>query len=91
MKNMEIYTIVCDNCKKEVMRDTGAGLILTDDYNFRHISFYRFTLCEECCKIFDKIDKKYDGFSENNLKLKQELQDKMERIHNVIYNNQKEI
>ena len=83
---MKIYTIVCDNCKTEVMRDTGAGLILQEDYNFRHISFYRFTLCEKCTEIFDNIVNKYDEFNENDLKLKQELNDKMIRIHNEIYN-----
>lgn len=88
---MKIYTIICDNCKTEVMRDTGAGLILTEDYSFRHLSFYRFTLCENCCNIFDKITNKYEEFDENDLKLKQEFQDKMERLHNVVYNNKREI
>lgn len=82
---MKIYTIICDNCKKELMRDTGAGLILTEDYQFRHLSYYRFTLCEHCYKIFDKIVNPEIEFNNNNLKLKQDLKDNMERLHNIIY------
>lgn len=82
---MEIYTIICDNCKKELMRDTGVGLILTEDYQFRHLSYYRFTLCEHCYKIFDKIVNPKIEFNRNNLKLKQNLKDNMERLHNIIY------
>lgn len=62
MKKIREY-YVCDRCKKEY---PGTQLIVTYDYE------YRYDLCVECKKVFDKYEKdielakaKIDRISEN--------------------------